>query len=131
MTRRKLLHGPACRACADPVRLAGWLVAQRARADALFAEAAELRAAGEATRRRLIAASVAAIMAGPQQDTADRRRERDALQMEAIQLCGLANANAQSALIIRGDADRVEAAHPAPARPGQGALFDPTGVEAS
>ncbi|MFF4417035.1 hypothetical protein ACFYY8_31325 [Streptosporangium sp. NPDC001559] len=124
MTRRKLPHGPDCQACADPARLATWLAGQRARADALFVEAAEFRAAGETLKRRLIAASAAAIMDGPQRDTPARSQERDALQQEAIRLCGLANAAAQTALIICGDADRVEAAHPAPAADAaQGALF--------
>ncbi|MEU0516624.1 hypothetical protein [Streptosporangium sp. NPDC006007] len=117
---RPLLGGAAvmsrahqhCVACADPVRLAVWLAGQRERADAHAQQARELRGAAAEVRERLIAASVAAVLGDPQQDTADRCRERDDLDRERIMLCGRATVHAEQALFIRDRADRVEAAHP-------------------
>lgn len=106
-------HGLDCVACADPARLAVWLAGQRERADAHAQQARELRGAAAEVRERLIAASVAAILGDPQQDTADRIRGRDDLERERIMLCGRANVYAEQALFIRDRADRVEAAHPA------------------
>lgn len=105
-------HGLDCVACADPVRLVAWLAGRRERADAHAQQALEFRGAAAEVRERLIAASVAAVLGDPQQDTADRIRGRDDLERERLRLCGEANAHAQQALLIRTHADRVEAAHP-------------------
>ena len=102
MTRRKLPHGPGCRACTDPEQLIAWLAHERARAAELGDAARQLRAAGEEAGRRHLAATIAG----------EPHQTLVALQNEHLGLCATANAYAQRALLIRGEADRVEAAHP-------------------
>ncbi|WP_326829709.1 hypothetical protein OIE13_06105 [Streptosporangium sp. NBC_01810] len=102
-----------CLACADPGQLLAWLASERAKADEHAARATTLRAAGEETGQR----HLAAVIAG------EGWKTLVALQQEHLRLCGESNAYAQRALIIRGHADLVEAAHPQAVGPQQSALF--------
>lgn len=93
-------HGPDCQACNDPEALACWLADRRIRAGELSERAKHLRVAGDDARQRYFGTPV------------DDVKAFAAVQNEMLRLYGDANAVAQRALIISGDADRVEAAHP-------------------
>lgn len=93
------VHAPKCAACADPERLRCWLADQRITANELSERAKHLRVAGDDARDRYNA-------------TPAGSPEFRQAQAEMLRLYGEANAAAQQAMILRADADRVEAAHP-------------------
>ncbi|MEV8638929.1 hypothetical protein AB0395_45470 [Streptosporangium sp. NPDC051023] len=124
MTRRQQPQGhaydPRCIACTDRVRLTAWLADRRALAGAYAAKVREIRAAAEEARKALLAVHP---------DTPDEWRTFADRQQEHIGMCAMANVWAERAIEIHDRADRVEAAHPAPAGDAahQDALFDLTG----
>lgn len=87
-----------CAVCSDPDRFQNWLADQRIRANQLSDHAKGLRVAGDDARSRNLAASV---------DSPDFKRT----QAEMLLRYGQANAAAQQAMLLRGEADRLESLH--------------------